>query len=343
MISHYITGSFVKEDYILNLNQDELFVLLGEIKATFNAIELRFDRESIINEINKSVENKISQDKKITKKLELYYLRFSNEPASRSFHRNIIELVDNECEDYSKYKEMVQKKIERHPRGILFSILRTLIKTEGGFINTRYIIDKYRDEILNAKELPITEKNFTYLVKQLDIFLSQQWTLKTVLERYKTKVHNFDRLRLQELVSNKSQKEKPLQLDLANYLFNNGYAPFIEVTNYNERFDILVDYNGKHIVEVKVYDGNLSKIKNGFKQIYSYTTKHGQRVGYYVIFQINIKDKLDFPFYEIKVNDRIIYCFSIDITGISGSVETRKSVEINQEYVDKVLMETTQS
>jgi hypothetical protein len=338
LVKHHTPELFEREVYLKSLNNDELFRLIGNIKGALNNPSLRHDKEKIINKINQLVQ--INPQKEMLFKKELHNIRYCSDTDNMFFHKDLNDLIVNEYKDFSNYKDMIRKKRERHPRGILFSILRQLINTEGGFKHTRYIIDKYREEITNAKEITITEESFTYLINQLILFLNQQWTLKTVLERYKSKVRDFDRERLWEVVSDKGQKEKPLQLDLAKFLFDNGFSPFIEVTNDNERLDILVDYNGKHIVEVKVYDGNITKVNDGFKQINSYTTKHGQRVGYYIIFQINKKNKLDIPFNEIMVNDRLIYCFSIDIAGISGSNETRKSIEINQKYVENVLLET---
>ncbi|PGW64712.1 hypothetical protein COE18_01215 [Bacillus cereus] len=217
--------------------------------------------------------------------------------------------------------------------------VKMLIKNNQDFI--KFGREQYKYEVILKSE----KRDFSYkewehklnrIINKLLDLLNSTWYVKSVLERYHLKIREYGWARLKRLSAEKGHtvSEKFLQLDLAEYLFDNGISSSIEKTAGNDRLDIVITDNSKLIIEVKLFKTakDLPHVLQGFTQMLKYLTSHAKAVGYYVIFQACENQALEI-IKEFTIGGTTIFVLVIDITGISGREDKRERVDFNDNEI----------
>ncbi|PHC43816.1 hypothetical protein COF09_11170 [Bacillus toyonensis] len=180
------------------------------------------------------------------------------------------------------------------------------------------------------------EHKLNRIINKLFNLLDSTWYVKSILDRYHLKIREYGWARLKRLSAEgvTAVGEKFLQLDLAEYLFDNGISSIIEKTTGNDRLDIVTTDDSKLIIEVKLLKtvDDLPHVLQGFTQILKYLGSHAKVVGYYVIFQACETQALEI-IKEFTIGGTTIFVLVIDITGISGREDKRERVDFNDNEI----------
>jgi len=190
-----------------------------------------------------------------------------------------------------------------------------------------------------------------YLEEQLD---GSQLTLNLLL-RYKHKCEWFNQTQLHSVWQSgddKGKGENSLALHLYEYFYDQGLAFEIEPSSLDGKIDMIESQKGTErlMVDTKIFKdkGEKSYIAKGFRQMYRYTKKYNQPVGYLVIFKTTAEElqlELDGHVQSIpylQLNNKTIYALTIDLyKNPKSPSQTNRihSVKISREDIIKLIQE----
>lgn len=175
---------------------------------------------------------------------------------------------------------------------LCYGILRHCIverHTHNALAWARYFSHK-SDSDLKLRDF--TEAVVDPLINFLHDRIDDEGNVLYLIERFKLKAEWFRRRKLYSLYQNDtSVGEASLDQELRASLFEGGIDyPFSQPSSPSGRADIiaLLDTDDPLVLEVKVFDPNLSKgkshLRQGFHQVLRYANDYNQSLGYLVIF-----------------------------------------------------------
>lgn len=162
-----------------------------------------------------------------------------------------------------------------------------------------------------------------------------------LLLRYKKYKEWFNRRIFYDLYVNNGRNEEFLDMDLREYLFQNGIEyPFSTPKSPSGRTDIVakIDSNDPLVLEVKVIDSvtgyGKSRITDGISQCVKYINDYNKNVGYVAVFNADENDKeiiiesntKEYPA-RLNYNGKDYYFIIININPLGKSASKIKKLE----------------
>lgn len=199
----------------------------------------------------------------------------------------------------------------------------------------RYLTELLVDPFVNYLEDRINEGNNTLYV----------------LEKYKRRTEWFHREELMALIQDDpSRSERTVDSHLREYLFDQGIEyPFSTPASPSGEADIVADMGETRplVLEIKLFDPERGYdrryVRQGFRQIFDYTTDYGQSVGYLVVFNCSPKPlvfetstkRREWP-PRVEIDSRTFFLIVVDLATHERSASKRGPLEpyvINETYL----------
>lgn len=170
------------------------------------------------------------------------------------------------------------------------------------------------------------EHFFMPFYEYLDGHIEEYSSVLYIIEKFKLQTQWFEQERLFKLyLEDTSRGEKILDKTLRRYLFDHGIDyPFSTPASPSGRADIVASLHTPEpvIVEVKVFDPSNERgrayIRQGFRQVYEYTSDYSKTIGYLMIFNVCDKD-LQFRLtssekpQRVELDDKVIFLVIVDL------------------------------
>jgi hypothetical protein len=243
-------------------------------------------------------------------------------------------------EDIMKILKEINSFDEEEYISLSFLVLENEAKSNSGLdfalimaMNVFRITDNY-EASKKFNEFLSSFCNFLLLnIKETNLVLF-------LLYRYKAKIEWFKRDELYALYCGNTQiGENLLDKNLRGFLFDQGIDyPFSTPQSASGRPDVIygLDTENPLILEIKVFYGDIDRIKRGINQIYRYLQDYNQNIGYLFIFNVGTNIIVFQPVTEvppsINIGDKVIYFVVADINPVfeSPSIGKIEQLSINK-------------